>query len=186
MAQKPFEQIRDPLGTFTNSRPHPSRGGNPYPDEMRHEVMTRYHLGIPLVSPELDLLRAQVPPAFPAYISCERYINQFHEMGHTRPKKATGNHKAEREVRGEAWPRLALFRMVHPQATIDEVRAFLFNMDPGIAPLSPRAIVKAKHILNLRRKRSSTTCERRLTYTNVIYFGRQTTLWVVPTSERVI
>lgn len=50
--------------------------------------------------------------------------------------------------------------MTHPQATIDHVRAFLFNMDPTKAPFSPYAIVKAEHILNLRMKRSSTTCER--------------------------
>ena len=156
----PFEQLRDPLGTFTNNRPHPSRGGNPYPNEVRHEVMMRYHLGIPLISAELEWLRDQVPPAFPAYITCERYIRQFHDVGHTRPKKATGNHEATREVRGEAWPRLALFRMAHPQASIDEVRAFLFNINPAVAPLSPSAIVKAEYILNLRRKRSSTTCER--------------------------
>lgn len=65
-------QQRDnrPRGSFQDERPHPSRGGNAYPDEVRHDVLTRWRLGIPLDSPELNLLRAQQPPAYPSMATC--------------------------------------------------------------------------------------------------------------------
>ncbi len=49
---------------------------------------------------------------------------------------------------------------MHPEGTIAEARAFLLNMDPTIAPFPLSEIVRAEHILDLRRKASSTTCER--------------------------
>jgi hypothetical protein len=115
----PLQQLRAPLGTFTVAGPHPSRGGNPYSDDVRYDVIIRFQLGLPLESPELDLLRAQHPPAYPSYQTCERYIQQFQLVGHFQPKQATGNHEATREIEGEAWPRLALYRRLHPQATIN-------------------------------------------------------------------
>ena len=54
MAQNPLQELRPPLGTFTDSRPHPSHGGNPYSDDMRYDVITRFRLGMPLECPELD------------------------------------------------------------------------------------------------------------------------------------
>ena len=63
-------QLRQPLGIFTGERPHPSFGGNPYPDDKREEVITRYHLGLPLVTPELDSLREVY--AYPSLQSCMR------------------------------------------------------------------------------------------------------------------
>ncbi len=46
-------------------------------------------------------------------------------------------------------------------ATIDEARAYLFNMDPMLgASFCPAAVVDAEHLLGLRRKASSTTCMR--------------------------
>lgn len=160
-AANPFLQLRNPLGTYTvPAHAHPSRGGNPYDDDIRHDVITRYRLGLPLDTHSLNLLRAQNPPAYPSIQTCLRYIEQYRTVGHVQPKYATGNHQAEREVQGQAIVRLALFRLVHPQATIDHARAFLFIMDPTVLPYSPYAIVKAEQLLNLRLKRSSTTCER--------------------------
>ena len=49
---------------------------------------------------------------------------------------------------------------MHPEGTIAEAHAFLSNMDPTVAPFCPSEIVRAEHILDLRRKASSTTCER--------------------------
>ena len=49
--------LRQPLGTFTEAGPHPSRGGNPYSDDYRNDVVTRYQLGIPLDTPTLNALR---------------------------------------------------------------------------------------------------------------------------------
>lgn len=155
-------QQRDnrPRGSFQDERPHPSRGGNAYPDAVRHDVLTRWRLGIPLDSPELNLLRAQQPPAYPSMATCLNWINRERELGHARPMFPTGNHVAEREIMGDALVNLALYRLVHPEAPIDHVRAFLFNMDPTVAPYCHSAVVKAEHLLKLTLKKSSTTCER--------------------------
>lgn len=151
---------RRPRGTFQPERPHPSRGGNAYSDDIRHDVLTRYHLGLPLQNVELDLLRAAQPPAYPCMQTCMNFIERERQYGHCRAKHATGNHQAEREIEGEPLVRLALFRLVHPEAIIDEVRAFLFNMDQTVAPYSTTAVVRAEKLLRLTQKKSSTTCER--------------------------
>lgn len=105
-------------------------GGNPYSQEVREEVITQYVLGIPLQSPDLDALQAVY--AYPSLQTCMWYINQYHELGHWDNKIATGNHQAEREVLGQPLVRLALYRLVHPEAPISHVQAFLFNMDPTV------------------------------------------------------
>lgn len=153
-----LQSLRQPLGTFANETPHPSRGGNSYSDDMKEDVIMRWQMGIPLVSPELDALRAV--HAYPHIDTCMRYIRQFHDHGHTRRKKATGNHPAEREILGQPLVRLALFRCVHPEGTIDHARAYLYNCDPSVLPYSPSQLCRADHLLDLRRKAASTTCER--------------------------
>jgi hypothetical protein len=72
----------------------------------------------------------------------------------------TGNHEAERAVRGQSLFYLATFRLVNPAASIDEARAYLHNMDPAGVPFRPAAVVEAEHLLGLRRQASSTTCQR--------------------------
>ena len=89
-----------------------------------------------------------------------RYIEKYRELSHCQPKAATGNHEAEREVLGQALVRLALYRVVHPEAPISHARAFLFNIDPTVAPFCPSDVVGAEQLLGLRMKASSTTCER--------------------------
>ncbi len=158
MANRARPTLPPPRGTFTEPRAHPSRGGNPYSDDIRKSVIARYLLGIPLDSPSLNALRAI--HAFPHMDTCMRYIRRFHECGHFRPKIATGNHTAEHEIRGQSLINLALFRCVHPEATIDHTRAFLFNMDPMVTPFTPIAVVRAEKLLDLRKKAASTTCER--------------------------
>ncbi len=99
--------------------------------------------------------------AYPSLSSCRRYINKYNELGHCRAKLKTGNHEAERMVRGQSFVYLAMFCVVNPSATINEVRAFLYNMDPAMGvPFSPAVVVDAEHLLGLRRKASSTTCKR--------------------------
>ena len=92
--------------------------------------------------------------------SCLQWIEQYRALGHYRPKTATGNHEATREVLGHALVQLALYWVVHPEAPMSRVRAFLFNMNPTMAPFCPAVIVRAEQLLDLRMKRSSTTCER--------------------------
>jgi len=67
---------------------------------------------------------------------------------------------AERVVRGQSLVYVAMFCLVNPAASIDEVRAYLHNMDPAGVPLRPAAVVHAEHLLGLRRKASSMTCQR--------------------------
>ena len=125
---------------------------------MRDMVITRYQLGLPLVSPDLDELRQEYQ--FPCLRSCRRYIRKFVQAGHARPKHETGNRMAKRQVLGQHLVRLALYRVVHPEGTITEARAFLSNMDPTIAPFNPKEICRAEHLLGLRKKAASTTFVR--------------------------
>ena len=78
---------------------HPSRGGSPYSQDMRDLVITCYQLGLTLILPDLDELRKEYQ--YPSVWSCRRYIRQFIQEGHARPKHETGNHMAERQVLGQ-------------------------------------------------------------------------------------
>jgi hypothetical protein len=131
------KRIRDV--TYTREEKHLSSGGNPYSQDMREEVIARHQLGLPIVTPELTALRQQYK--YSSVWMCWRYIRQFNASGHARPKYATGNHMAERQVLGQHLVRLALFRIVHLEGTIVEARTFLLNMDPTIVPRSPQNIV---------------------------------------------
>ncbi len=99
-----------PRGTFAGVKKHPSRGGNPYSDDFRLDVIMRYQLGLPLVTDELNALRAVY--AYPSMSSCRRYILKHHDLGHCRAMLKTGNHQAERTVTGQSLVNLALFRVV--------------------------------------------------------------------------
>ena len=44
------------LGTFKGKKKHPSLGGNPYYPDIHKEVMTRFRLGLLLVTQELEVL----------------------------------------------------------------------------------------------------------------------------------
>lgn len=43
---------------------------------------------------------------------------------------------------------LALFRLVLPAAPIDQLRAFLHNMNPVGVPFGPQAIIRVEQLLN--------------------------------------
>ena len=119
-----------PRGTYTEGGPHPSNGGNPYSDDYRQDVITRWLMGLSLDSDELNALRDVY--TYPSLQTCERYIERWWDYDHVQPMRATGNHPAERELRGQPLVRLALYRSVYPKATLNQVRAFLFNMDPAV------------------------------------------------------
>ena len=93
-------------------------------------------------------------------MSCRQYVNTFLEYGHWQDKYATGNHKAEREIREQALVDLVLYCAVHPESPISRAGVFLFNVDATMAPFSPSAVQQAKASLDLQRKAASTTCER--------------------------
>jgi hypothetical protein len=123
LMQQPRPQLCRPLGTYTWEEKHPSSGGDPYSQDMHQEVITRHQLGLPIVSPELMALCQQYQ--YPSVWACRQYIRQFNASGHARPKYAMGNHMADRQVLGQHLLRLALYRIVHPEGTIAEARAFL-------------------------------------------------------------
>ena len=54
-----------------------------------------------------------------------------------------------REIKGLTHVNLAIYRAVHPKATINQVKAFLFNMNPTTHPYSDSQISRAKTHLGL-------------------------------------
>ena len=72
----------------------------------------------------------------------------------------TGN-RASKKYSGEIMQELAWYRIAHPVATADEVRAHLFRVFGAMEnnrPLTRQDITRIeKSLLNLTRKRGSTT-----------------------------
>ena len=124
----PPNNICPPDGTYITPHPHPSQGGNAYSSNTQQTVLNMWLNGEDLKSPTLDLLRQQ--KKFPSSETCKVWIRQFTTHGHIDPKRATGNHRAERELRGEWLVRLAIYRTVNPKATISKTRAYLYNLQP--------------------------------------------------------
>lgn len=159
-------RLRAPNGTREEPPPsHPSRGGNPYSDDMRQQVLEMHILGQDLDTPLLNQLRDGWK--FPALITCQRWIDLFYETGDICPKKATGNKYSRREILGEQLERLALYRACIPKATLAECRAHLYNMDPTIDPFSNSQVYRAEVLLGLKRKSASTTADMAFTPTNL-------------------
>jgi hypothetical protein len=104
----------------------------------------RYQLGLALDTDELNALRAVY--MYPSLSSCARYISKFNNLGHFRYMLKTGNHEAKTAVRGQSLVYLAMFSLVNPAASIDEVRAYLHNMDTAGVPFRPAAVVHAEHL----------------------------------------
>ena len=85
------QQLCQPLGTFTGERPHSSFvGWNLYSDDKWEEVITRYHLGLSLVTPKLDALCDVY--AYPPLPSCMQWIDQQQDVGHYWPNIARGGY----------------------------------------------------------------------------------------------
>ncbi len=106
------------------------------------------------MSPELQVLWQQ--RKFPCFATCDRWIRQFNEEGHTRCKRPTGNRISQREVHGQDLFNLSLYRMVRPKAYLDEVRAYVHNQNPVNPPYSQSQIYRAERRLGLVRKAAST------------------------------
>ena len=80
----------------------------------------RYQIGLALDTDELNALRAVY--AYPSLSLCAQYISKFNNLGHCRSMLKTGNHEAERAVRGQSLVYFATFRLVNPAASIDNRR----------------------------------------------------------------
>jgi transposase len=171
----PNGSVRPPNGTRANVGPHASRGGNAYPQEVRNRVIKRHLLVMPITTPEITQLRQSKD--YPHESTCRKWIKQYEALGHVLPKRPTGNFHSKREVQGEMLVQLALFRCIRPKATIDEVRAYLHNRRPNVAPYSPSQINRAEKLLGLSRKAASTTADSAYLPINLqkrdIYWGSQ-------------
>ena len=154
-----IDGIRLPNGIYVPPRPHASKGGNPYPPEVRNQVIEIHETGglDALKTPELNHLRAR--GLFPHLDTCKRWIRQHQQTGHVLPKRATGNHHSNREIQRDDLFNLALFRLVKPKATIDECRAYIHNRNPTVAPYSKSQVVRAEQSLGLWMKVASSTSD---------------------------
>ena len=108
-------------------------------------------------SPWIVELRNQ--KQFPCWKTCRRWIQLFNNEGTTLCKRATGNRISEREVNGQDLVNLAVYRMVRPKAYIDEVRAYVHNMNPANPLYSRSQIGRAEIRLGLHCKVGSTTSD---------------------------
>ena len=98
--------------------------------------------------------------SFTSYRYVLRYVNRFEEHCNFRSYRHSGNKRATREIFGKNLVLLVLYRVSLPNATQAEVSAFLAVMnghDPTHRPYYPSQITRAETILNLTRKRGSTT-----------------------------
>ncbi len=153
-------RIRHPNGTRQDPPPsHPSRGGNPYSDEMRRMVLQMHFNGVNLRNPPPEFADLRLNHKFPCYSTCQDWIQTYHATGDICLMIATGNRHAEREISGLVLEWLALYRAVLPKATLAECRAFLFNMDPTQPPYSNSQVHRAEKLLDLKRKAASTTAD---------------------------
>ena len=115
-------------------------------------------LGMPTLNRENEGLRRA--KQWPCIVTCDRWLAQYHVDGHVLPKRRTGNHRSTREIKGIPLVNLAIYRSIRPKATIAEVKAFLFIMDPDIHPYSDSQICRAESHLGLVRLISSTTADQ--------------------------
>ena len=130
-----------PLGTHESEKKHQSNGGNPYSQEFCQVVIKLYNTRgwAVLCTPEYNEIQAQ--QRFPCKAICKSWIRLEEENGNIFPKWATGENFSEQEIQGEDLFNLTLYQMMHPQAYIDEVCAYVHNMNPNNPPYSRSQIV---------------------------------------------
>ena len=108
--------VRPPNETRTRVVPHPSQGGNAYAPEVpevRDQVISEWQNEGDLRSLMLEQLRQE--RKFPHMVTCNTWIRQFVDEGHTHCKRPTGNRISLREVHGQDLVNLALYRIVRPK-----------------------------------------------------------------------
>jgi len=121
------------------------------------------------MSPELQELWLQ--RKFPSFATCNRWIRQINEEGHTWCKHPTGNHISQKEVHGQDLFNLSLYRIVHPKAYLDKVRVYVHNQNPVNPPYLQSQIYRVERRLGLVCKAASTTSD--CAYFEVNLFKRQ-------------
>ena len=152
------QNIRPPLRTSEDAIIHPSLSkGNVYSQVTRQAAVQCYENGDVDFS-VVSSLRSH--HSFPSHRSVVRWVDRLNDLGNFRPFRRSGNKRAEREIMGNDLMLFALYRVSLPKATQSEVSVFLAVMnrhDPMYVPYSPSQITRAEDVLNLTRKRGSTT-----------------------------
>ena len=99
-------------GTRVTEKKQASLCGNAYPQEIRDQVIAIFHGGgeAALKVPHLAPLRNQ--NKCPSFGSCMRWVRLHQSDGYCLPKPPVGNHRAEREIKGQDLFNLALFRAI--------------------------------------------------------------------------
>ncbi len=106
-------------------------------------------------SPVLEQLRQQ--RKFPHIITCNRWILQFVDEGHTHCKRLTRNCISQQEVHRQDLVNLALYRMVRPKAYTDEVTAYVHNQNPANPLYSQSQVIRVEQRLGFICKAALTT-----------------------------
>ena len=109
-----LDGIRLPNGTRRPDLHHASKGGHPYPKEIREQVIGIWQIAgggdaglAALKTPPIQALRAQ--GKFPHINTCKRWIVIFQDEDHVQPKRHTGNNYSKREIHGVDLVNLAFF-----------------------------------------------------------------------------
>ena len=146
------QNIRPP----TISRPSLCKG-NAYSQDTRQVTVQCLENGDDEFS-VLNSLRSQ--HSFTSHRSVLRWVDRFEEHGNFWPYRHSGNKRATCEILGKDLVLLALYRVSLPNATQAEVNTFLAVMnrhDHMYHPYSPSQITRVETMLNLKRKKGSTT-----------------------------
>lgn len=136
------EGIIDP----TALRPHPSRGGRTYSTEMKIAMIQYYDNGMP----------------FPQQL--ERSIQRWKKDG-VIPKKRTGN-KKKTLIEGEHLFILSVYKKIFPHAKATECALFICIHSTDGRVFTNKQINTALNILDMTRKKASTTAYQAFTPKN--------------------
>ncbi len=101
-------QLLLPLETYAKEKKHPSNGSNPYSDDFRDNIITRFLSNLPLDLPELTIMRQQY--AHPCLETCKRYASQF-QLSKERDWESQGTEGSERT--GSCQPSAVLISVPH-------------------------------------------------------------------------
>ena len=155
-------------GLRTNDHPHAAKGGRSHPKEIRELVIQMIMNGGIQAVNTLEVSHLRLQKKFPCLATCRRWLHQHVALGHVRPKRANGNHFAQREVTGEALVQLAFYRVIRPHARLYEIKAYLSVRFPNIPPYSNSQIYRAEQRLGLTRKAASRTSQHAYLPRNLI------------------
>ena len=120
-----------PRGTYTEGGPHPSNGGNPYSDDYRQDVITRWLMGLSPDSDKLNALRDVY--TYPSLQTCERYIERWWDYDHVQPMRAPCGEGASRATSRS----LGSLSVGLPQGDSQPSQSFSFQHGPRSPPILP-------------------------------------------------